>query len=221
MTSLSLEVCNSSRAATDLLEQACEWRLLALLLSRPTAETVQIARQLADEVSLTALAEAGRTWCDSANEGAYLALLGPGGAVSPRLVAYRGFSDPGWMLADIARYHEVFAFHPQAEEPPDHVAVLSELVSYLWLKEAYARELNDDEAAALTRAARERFIEEYLAPIAAPLAERLDACGASDWGTAAHLLAARVPPPPPQVPGIGDSDEALACGGCEAGTRQV
>ena len=221
MTPHSQELRKPPGAATDLLEQACEWRLLALLLSRPTAACLQIARQLVDEVSLTALAEAGRAWCESASEGAYLALLGPGGIVSPRLVAYRGFSDPGWMLADIARYHEVFAFHPQAEEPADHVAVLAELVSYLWLKEAYARELNDDEAAVLTRSARERFIEEYLAPIAAPLAERLDACGATAWSAAAHLLAARVPPPPPQVPGIGDGDEALACGGCVSGTEEA
>ncbi len=200
--------------ATDLLAQACEWRLLGLLLSRPTAETRQTARQLAGEVRDAALAALGREWSDCADEGAYLALLGSGGVVSPRVVAYRGFADPGWMLADIARYYEAFGFHPQTEEPPDHAASLLELVSYLWLKEAYAREIGADGAAEQTRAARDQFVLDYVAPLAAPMAERLDQCGAIAWAAAAHLLAARVPAPPPVVPGIGDHEDFVRCGGC-------
>ncbi len=202
--------------ATDLLAEACEWRLIALMLSRPDSSSRAVAQRLAAEVHDSAVADAARAWCKGATEGAYLALLGPGGIVSPRLVAYRGFADPGWMLADIARYHKAFGFRSQADEPPDHVAVLAEFVAYLWLKEAWAREQDDAEAAAITRAARERFADDCLAPIAAPLAERLEACGATDWRAVAQLLAARVPPPPAQVPGIGEAEDVFGCGGCAA-----
>jgi TorA maturation chaperone TorD len=144
-------------------------------------------------------------------------LLGPGGIVPARAVAYRAFADPGWVLADIARYHEAFGFHPLAEEPADHVAVLIELVSYLFLKEAYARECGDDAGADLTREARERFITEHVAPVVAPLAARLDACGATEWAAAPRLLAAQVPAPDiANAPAPGD--EGLSCGGCSAVT---
>lgn len=56
-------------------------------------------------------------------------MLGPGGLASPREVAYRGMGDPGQILSDILAFHEAFAFRPEAEEPPDHVAVEA---GFLW-----------------------------------------------------------------------------------------
>jgi hypothetical protein len=183
-------------SALDLLADASQWRLLALLLSRPTPERKREVRQLVDERTEAGLAAAAHAWCDHAGEGAYLRLLGPGGLVPARAVAYRPFADPGWLLADLAGCHQAFAFRSGLDEPADHVAVLAELVSYLLLKEAYAFETRDRAAAQVTRAAIEHCLAEYLAPVARRMAERLDACGATDWAVAAHILAANVPSPP-------------------------
>jgi nitrate reductase assembly molybdenum cofactor insertion protein NarJ len=201
-------------SAKDLLSEAAQWHLLSLLLSRPTADRKREVSRLSDEIALPRLHDAARAWEAKAEEGAYLQLLGPGGIVAAREVAYRPFADPGWMLADIARYHEAFGFHPTAEEPVDHIAVLADFVAYLHLKEAYARECGEDPEVAITRGARKRFVEEHLVPVAARLAERLDACGAGAWSAAAHLIAEQIPAPPPAVLVSNDDDELSPCGSC-------
>jgi hypothetical protein len=207
---------DSQRAssAVEFLDEAMQWRVLSLLLSRPTAGRKDDVRLLAYELGEGRLAQVARAWCDNATEGAYLHLLGPGGLVPARAVAYRPFADPGWTLADLARYHQAFGFHAATEEPSDHVAVLVDFVSYLLLKEAYARESGNLEAAATTRNAMERFIDEHLTPMAGRMAERLDACGATDWSAAAHVLAEKVPAPPASVGVSTPEDEELGCGGC-------
>jgi hypothetical protein len=201
-------------SATELLKEALQWRVLSLLLSRPTSERKDEIRQLACELGEVRLAEIARAWCDHATEGAYLHLLGPGGLVPARAVAYRPFADPGWMLADLTRHHQAFGFHSSAEEPPDHVAVLADFAAYLLVKEAYARESGDLEAAQITRNVMNRFIEEHLSAAAGRIAERLDACGATDWSAAAHLLAEKVPAPPPSVGASKQEEPTLECGGC-------
>jgi nitrate reductase assembly molybdenum cofactor insertion protein NarJ len=202
-----------------VLTEALHWHVLSLLLSRPTPAIKAEVWQLVNELSSSQLAEAARAWCAEATEGAYLHLLGPGGLVPAREGAYRPFADPGWILADIGRHHDAFGFQPAAEEPPDHIAVLVDFVSYLHLKEAYARETNELEAAQVTREARERFVTEHLSPVAARLAERLEACGATEWSIAARLLAAEVPPPPAAV-APPRHEEVLQCGGCGADVVQ-
>jgi TorA maturation chaperone TorD len=144
-----------------------------------------------------------------------LHLLGPGGLVPARAVAYRPFADPGWSLADIGRYHRAFGFHLVAEEPADHMAVLADFVAYMLLKEAFARE-SDDEFADSTRGAREMFIDEHLVPTAARMADRLEACGAVDWSAAARLLAEKIPAPPPSAEIPDPCDDVSPCGSCAA-----
>lgn len=199
--------------STELLAEAARWRLHGLLLSRPTDERRTAVQALLPEVDDPELGAAARAWCANASEGGYLHLLGPGGLVPARAVAYRPFADPGWMLADITRYREAFAFHALTDEPADHIAVLIEMVSYLLLKEAYARECGDDVAADLTRDAREQLITAHVVPVVGPLAARLDACGATEWAAAPHLLAAQLPPPPATNVPLPDED-APACSGC-------
>jgi nitrate reductase assembly molybdenum cofactor insertion protein NarJ len=203
-------------SAADLLREASEWHLLSLLLSRPTPERKREVRELANEAAEPRLAKAASAWCEHAREGAYLHLLGPGGLVPAREVAYLPFADPGGLLADISRFHRAFAFTPACEEPADHVAVLADFVAYLRLKEAYARERGDHEAAEVTRGASERFTAAHLAPVVLRLAERLDASGATAWSAAAHLLAERVPAPPPAVEGPLDDEAVVSCGACSA-----
>jgi TorA maturation chaperone TorD len=206
---------NRLASAPELLADAAQWRLISLLLLRPTTERKQEVRQLADEVGEQAMAAAAHDWCEHATEGAYLHLLGPGGLVPAREVAYRPFADPGWLLADVNRYHQAFGYHADPEEPPDHLAALADFVAYLFVKEAYARHCDDDERAKATRAARERFVEEHVSPIAVRLAERLDGCGATEWSAAAHLLATKVPPPPGESTRVQD-EEVMQCRGCVA-----
>jgi TorA maturation chaperone TorD len=196
--------------------------MLSLLLSRPTPERKSEVHEIAQGPIGARLTEIARAWCDNATEGAYLQLLGPGGLVPARSVAYRPFADPGWVLADLARYRQAFGFHPATEEPADHVAVLADFVSYLLLKQAYARESGDPGAVAVTQKSMERFIDEHLSPVAGRIAERLDACGATDWSAAAHLLAERVPAPPPIARASGQEEQTLECAGCgPVGVRPV
>lgn len=204
------------RSALELLVEALEWRMLSLLLSRPTRERKDEVRALASEVTNRRLAAIANDWCLHATEGAYLQLLGPGGLVPARSVAYRAFADPGWILADLAQYHREFGFHSAADEPADHVTVLAEFVAYLLVKEAYARERADAQAATLTRDATTRFIDEHVCPAAGRIAERLDACGATDWSAAAHLLAEKAPAPPSSPSVVAPEDDVAQCGGCPA-----
>src|SRR5512147_1880050 len=203
-------------SSIELLTEASHWHLLSLLLSRPVLERKTEARQLAAETDDQHLRATALEWCENAEEGSYLHLLGPGGQVPARAVAYRPFADPGWMLADIGRYHRAFGFDPLTEDPPDHVALLADFVSYLLLKEAYARENADAESADIASTARERFIDEYLVAVARRMAERLDACGATSWGAAVHLIADRIPAPQAAAPVASLDEEAFPCGGCKA-----
>jgi len=192
------------------IAEAAEWRLLALLLQRPRPgwheEVAALGRELADD-RLRAAADAAA----DADEGSYLALLGPSGFTSPRLVAHLPLADPGLVLSEIAACGEAFGFHPRAEDPPDHVAVLCDLVSYLLLKEAYARVGNQREAAGVARDARRHALETWLAPVAGPLAEQLTAVTSGYLADAARRLRARVPAAPPRSLGPRLAAPAACC----------
>jgi nitrate reductase assembly molybdenum cofactor insertion protein NarJ len=156
----------------ELLRQATEWRFLGLLFERPREGWWQDVEALVREVGdpeLKAAAEAAR---EEADQGLYLALLGPGGAVSPREVAYRGMKDPGHILAEIMAFYEAFAFRPATEEPPDHLAVEAGFLGYLCLKEAYARARRNDEEAEIAGNAAARFLKDHLSVFAWPVLER-------------------------------------------------
>ncbi len=205
-----------ARDWTSAIEQAAEWRLMALLLERPRAgwreEVAALSREVPAAVRRVA-AEAARR----ASEGGYLRLLGPGGAVSPREVAYRSFEDPGQVLAAVAALYQAFAFKPRTEDPLDHIAVLTDFGGYLLLKEAFARANGDQTAAATTAAARRDFLATHLAPVAAAFAERLAAAEASYLVAPACLLATRVPAAPAvRIPPVPPDSEA-GCGGCLPG----
>jgi nitrate reductase assembly molybdenum cofactor insertion protein NarJ len=179
-------------AAAEAVTAAAEWRLLSLLMRRPTpvvrAEIAYLSRDVTN-AELRALADAAA----DANESDYLAVLGPGSTISPRIVAYRGMEDPGWILADILGYYGAFAFNAASEDPPDHLSVAADFVAYLQLKEAFARSACDDAARAETSVARERFVRDQLSPVAAPLAERLATAGFAHLAAVARAIAQRVP----------------------------
>lgn len=195
------------------IAEAVEWRLLGLLFERPRAawheEIAGLKREVRDR-EIRAAASAAK----DATEGDYMALLGPGGSVSPREVTYRSFEDPGRILADLSGFYAAFGFHPCAEDPMDHVAVEVSFVSYLLLKEEFARERGDHAAVEVSTAARKRFLEVHLAPVVGPLAERLGSCSSSYLVHAARLLAARVPNEPPRPMALDDQATFSGCGAC-------
>jgi TorA maturation chaperone TorD len=174
------------------LAEAAEWRLMALLLERPRVGWHEEVMALGREVGASALRAAAEA-AHGATEGEYLHLVGPGGLVSPREVAYRSFEDPGQILADVASAYRAFAFRPRTEDPPDHIAVLTDFAGYLLLKEAFARANGNRTAAETTAVARRNFLVAHLTPMAAPFADRLAVHEAAYLDAAARQLVARVP----------------------------
>lgn len=175
----------------QLLGEAAAWRLLGLLFERPREGWREQVEGLCREVldaEITAAADAAR---EEASEGLYLALLGPGGAVSPREVAYRGMEDPGHVLADIRAFYEAFAFHPEIEESPDHIAVQAGFLGYLCLKEAFSRSRGDEEEAEIAAQGAARFRETHLSTFAWPLADRLEETEVRYLSLTARALARR------------------------------
>jgi len=195
------------------IAEAAEWRLIGLLLERPRgswyAEIAQLGSEVADR-ELRAVVAAS----DAANEGDYLRVLGPGGLVSPREVTYQPFADPGQLLAQLATYYGAFAFRPVVEEPLDHLAVEVAFVSYLLLKEAFARSRGATQASATTAHARRSFVERHLAPFATTFVQRLESAGPSYLLPIVRCLATRVPAHPPVVLRIPADDRPDACGAC-------
>jgi nitrate reductase assembly molybdenum cofactor insertion protein NarJ len=178
----------------DLLSQAAAWRLLGLLFERPREGWRQEAENLCREVSDADIASAVEAARDQVGEGRYLALLGPGGAVSPREVTYRGMEDPGHIIADISAFYDAFAFQPETEEAPDHLAVEAGFLGYLCLKEAFARARGNEEEAEVAGKAAVGFREAHLSTFAWALVDRLEAANVPYLSLAATALARRTGP---------------------------
>ncbi len=197
----------------EALGRAAELRLVGLLLERPKVgrreQVLDLAAEAVDpELRTLALRLA------ELDEPTYVSLLGPGGPVSPREVAYRRVEDPGWILADAASFYEAFGFRPESEDPLDHVAVVTGFAAYMALKEAYA--LARGGSADVVTEARARFVDTHLVPLAAGLASRLDAVAAPDLLALARFLAVRIGAPSLPAADLGPAlDEGeLTCGPC-------
>jgi len=188
----------------DLLSEAATWRLLGLLLERPRdgwwRQVDELSRGGIGDPALTAAVDAAR---EEAAEGLYLALLGPGGVVSPREVSYRGMEDPGRILADLRAFYEAFAFNPRTEEAADHLSVEAGFLGYLRLKEAFARTRGEDEKAVIAADAASRFRTDHLAAYAQSFAERVEKTGVGYLTLAARSLARLAGPPEPAATDAG------------------
>jgi len=102
--------------------------------------------------------------------------------------------DPGRIIADLSAFYDAFAFHPETEEAPDHLAVEAGFLGYLRMKEAYARARGNEEEARITATAAARFSDEHLTILAWPVAERLEATNVRYLSLAATALAHRSGP---------------------------
>jgi len=175
---------------TQAIGEALDWRLIGLLLERPRHGWIEEAEALAAETRNEQLKDAVLE-ARGAREGTYLSLFGEGGFVSPRETTWRHREDPGWILADIAGFYEAFAFRPRAEDPLDHVAVEAGFIGYLHLKEARALAQGDQENAAITVSARNRFVDTHIRHFAEQWAERVSATGVTHLIAAAQAFAGR------------------------------
>ena len=185
----------SYRPIRELLQQAAQWRLTALLFSCPQGDwQVQLA-MLAAEVSDDQLQAAARAAAEQASEGLYHTTFGPGGPAAPREVSYRESDLSGRFLAELCDFYAAFAYLPSFGEPPDHMAVETDFLGYLRLKEAYALSRGEVEQAAVTAEAAARFLDDHLSVMAEPLATSLAHSEISYLALTSQSLLQRVGPP--------------------------
>lgn len=171
----------------DLLRQAQDWRLMGLLFERPRGSwwaQVEALAATRNADDLRAAAHEAR----GADEGTFLALLGPGGAVSARETGHRPVADPGHLLATLQACYQAFAYAPVTEEAPDHVSVEVGFMAYLRLKEAFALASGREQEAHITAAAAAHFLDEHLAAVAEPLSLGLEPWAETYLGQAACAL---------------------------------
>ena len=157
----------------DILNNAAEWRLIALLLERPRLHTVPQIGCIAKEIPAADLKEIVELALNATEE-CYLQYFGPGGLLSPREVAYIGWGDPGKMMSEIGLLYESFSFAPRSEDPSDHIAVEANFISYLYIKEAYALLNEEEEKVDTAKAVRQKFIEEHFGVLLYGLTRKLN-----------------------------------------------
>ena len=207
--------CLPPQAPEYAVAAAAEWRLLGLLFERPRpgwkAEIESVAGEVQDPALRAAAAATAAT-----TESEYLDVLGPGGVVSPREVAYRGREDPGAILADVSSFYTAFAFHPRAEDPLDHVSVACGFAGYLRLKEAFAVATGDPESARTCAEAMARFIAEHLRYVAEPLCAKIELLSpVPHLLLAAHAFLQRTgPAPAPYADSVDADGDIPGCDGC-------
>ncbi len=206
---------NSTR---DLLAEAAEWRLISLLFDCPSNDWLRQVEDLAGPVTDKKLKRAAKAAQKQASEGLFHSIFGPGGPAPGREVSYRGWVQPGYMLAELNSFYDAFSYKPTTNEVPDHVAVETGFVAYLRLKELYALENGDNESADVTSKASITFIDDHLSKYAQKLSKLLAASGIEYLNLAGAALFARVGPDQDKSKLIflpvleGDNESTLECG---------
>jgi TorA maturation chaperone TorD len=163
-------------------ERAAEYRFLHTLLREPFEGRREALRALAREIRWEEGADPDPLLLASDEEAMAEAfrLHGQAGNVSACASDYvdGGYADKGPILADIAGFYEAFGFRPSLPENPDHFANLFEFLTILALKEAWALEEGDLEAAEIARDAERKLVEEHVHPYFGRFAERLSSFAA-------------------------------------------
>jgi nitrate reductase assembly molybdenum cofactor insertion protein NarJ len=175
-----------------LAQEAAEWRLLSLLFECPGGEWREQVTALMHEVADVELQSAAEDALKEASEGLFHHTFGPGGPAPPREATYHQTVQLGYLMSELQAYYNAFAFQPAVAEPPDHVAVETEFIAYLKLKEAYALACHDEERAATTSESAQQFLKEHLANIAQPLADHLEGSDMAYLAKAGAALLRRV-----------------------------
>jgi nitrate reductase assembly molybdenum cofactor insertion protein NarJ len=156
-----------------LAREAAEWRLLSLLFECPTLEWRKQLSALIQDVADEELKSAAQDALEQASEGLFHHTFGPGGPAPPREATYHQTVQLGYLLSELQAYYHAFAFHPETNEPPDHISVETAFIAYLRVKEAYALACGKDEQAATASESAQRFILEHVANITEPFSKHL------------------------------------------------
>ena len=206
-------------SARRLIEEAVEWRLIGLLLERPTEQWREGLPYVAHEAGDEELRAAAQVAVHDASEGEYLRAFGPGGRVSPREIAHTQTRDPGHVLAQLGAMYEAFAYRPHTEETPDHVSVETGFVAYLRLKQAFAVACDNDEHARTAADAAAAFVERHLSTFVEPLTQRVSDDEGHYMASALRALLRRTGPRRHDREGGWTPDgldaACLTCPGCE------
>jgi nitrate reductase assembly molybdenum cofactor insertion protein NarJ len=179
---------------SNLICEAAEWRMISLLFDCPTGDWAVEVESLEKEVRDPRLKEGAASALKEASEGQYHSIFGPGGPAPGREVSYRNWVQPGYLISEISSFYSAFSFTPRTLETPDHVSTETGFISYLKLKEAYAKALNDAESAGITADAAKQFTAEHLTKVAEPLAKSLASSGVEYLSIAAETLLKRTGP---------------------------
>jgi nitrate reductase assembly molybdenum cofactor insertion protein NarJ len=185
--------------AQALVREAARWRLIGRLFECPgdqwRRDIAALARELGDD-ELDAVVQAA---LETAAEGTYHSVFGPGGPAPPREASYHDTIELGSLMSELTGYYYAFGYRPSTGEPPDHVAVEVGFIAYLRLKEAYAVAHGHADHAATTAEAAERFRANHLAMMAGPLADLLADSEIGYLARATQLLAAGAGRRPPRT----------------------
>jgi nitrate reductase assembly molybdenum cofactor insertion protein NarJ len=179
-----------------LLQEAAEWRLLALLFEYPAGPWRRQLSGLTSDVSAPDLRRAAEAALENASEGLHLALFGPGGPVSPREATWLGGVQLGYLMSELSAQYEAFGYQPAGVESQDHLSVELGFLAYLKLKQAYALACGDTDRAAIASEAASRFIQDHLALVAEPVAVALERLAPEYLVHAGKILLERVGPRP-------------------------
>ncbi len=166
-----------SPAVAAHVVDAVAFRLAGLLLERPRSGWWEEVQGVTSEVQDPTLVDAANL-AEGADEAAYLGLLGPGGAISPRHAAHIGMEDPGLRLNRLMELYEAYGYRPRdPEDPPDHVAVEVGFVAFLSLKAAHAEASGDRAGQQVAANARRDFVLEHLGPLGRSMQDKLKKVG--------------------------------------------
>lgn len=178
----------------SLLDQAADWRLLALLFECPNPRWREFVSALGSATSDNALRAAADAALEEADEGLYYSVFGPGGPAPSREVSYHDSLQLGYLMSELEATYSAFAYRPALQEAPDHVALEIGFVAYLRCKEAYALGQSQSDAAAIAADAAQQFLANHLAVMAQPLSKLLARSGVRYLELAGAALLARVGP---------------------------
>lgn len=175
-----------------LLREAAEWRLIGLLFECPDSQWYEQVAALASQVTDATLQAAASRSSGEASEGLYHSTFGPGGPAAVREVSYHEGLMPGAILSEMRGAYKAFDYQSSTGEPPDNIAVQAGFISYLRVKQAYARTRGDAEQCDICEEASRRFIDTHVTVVAHPLAQSLQHSGVEYLALAAEALRARV-----------------------------
>jgi len=182
-------------SAEDLLEQAKDWSLIALLLSRPHAGWREQLRGAVRGVVDPELCVAVELAQREANEYFYECLMGAAGLLASRESDYRPDRDQGPLLADLRGMAEAYSFQRFGSEPEDHIVALTAFMSHLLSCRAEAIVRGDAGEELYLAGAVDWLCEAHLKWYAERLASSLIDTEVCYLSHAAHALVQRVQRP--------------------------